>query len=1138
MALGFFGKLGWAAAGGAAWKGLSAGVGGVVGLGINPYLGAAVGKGMMKLPGGMGAGMQKATGITRDETIVRGMKPHSETRAIAIRPIKKRDDFSTKLQILDKTVRLAYKTSIQNNRELIYIQKMLQGPTAARAKEMRMESARQLTAPSIINNYIMAPGGGKGGDGAGGSMLGGLGSLLGMPLALVGLSALMRKFFGEADKGRTTAEEKAGKQRNRFSERLVESIEKLRERMSKNSWRNLKANANRVSSLGRNIIDNLKLFDKANSVRFDKFGKGLGNTLRISFDSWGKNFQNQLRRINLRLQIPYDAGEFSKGAKYIPRDVTRFKPIEAKPWDYKADEFARTKYQPKLDYDRFRPFEGRPYEAGEFSKLPYQPKEVTRFKPIEAKPWDYRADEFAKIKYQSPVVSRPLSFDTAHQMRLPYIRRAGTTLPGADRSAFRRFPLGPLDASKYAGEFRLPETRRAGTTLPGADVSAFRRFPLGPLDASMYAGERGLPEFRRAGTTLPGADAAQISRIGTMTPGEYSRSLAYTGPRETKGYVKPYISAGQRTLPPPTRTIVGEGAAAARISGIGTTPPGIPYRGAAGSFGAERGGTGGVYETPTNRQALKLFSKILGESVETMESATRRIPAFIKRMGESLGDWFAKQNVRLERWYKTGLAAQVIMKLLAIVIIGTALREAWKTVWKEPDANGDPRTWKGYGQWLKAYGKDLGIGIALWIAISKFVDVLIGIFFVSGIGWPAGAALFVAKTLLVIWLHHWIMSGGKNAPRDMHAQWLKAQQQASYEGILRGTNILGAGSWMAPIIAQDTSRNKVFKSESDRWKGAGTQYAGAEQGQTRKPPAKIITPAADKAKQAGMFSGATSLWKRFFGGGKDKTVSKGGFVAPKAVYEYLLSKGVDRIHALGILANIEAESSFQIGVVNSIGAVGLFQYLGSRKYGNPKGPGTVHPGFLALVPDWQTNWRAQINYALNVEPESESRMGAYLRMPFATAADAAENFCLMFERPERKESKGKYRRTLVAKYIQRFAKPRVRPGFNIKRGYNPASSTTPTTIDRGAGHYEFRTRPRQSPLKVWVPDNTQAYWDANGAGGGTPLIQTNVVESSIGPSVATTVHNHWDPRGETFTPPDSSMFGDMKATMKATLLAT
>ena len=57
------GKLGLMAAGGALWKGTSALVGGAVGLGVNPFLGAAVGKGMMgmKLPGGMGAGMQKAT---------------------------------------------------------------------------------------------------------------------------------------------------------------------------------------------------------------------------------------------------------------------------------------------------------------------------------------------------------------------------------------------------------------------------------------------------------------------------------------------------------------------------------------------------------------------------------------------------------------------------------------------------------------------------------------------------------------------------------------------------------------------------------------------------------------------------------------------------------------------------------------------------------------------------------------------------------------------------------------------------------------------------------------------------------------------------------------------------------------------
>ena len=294
----------------------------------------------------------------------------------------------------------------------------------------------------------------------------------------------------------------------------------------------------------------------------------------------------------------------------------------------------------------------------------------------------------------------------------------------------------------------------------------------------------------------------------------------------------------------------------------------------------------------------------------------------------------------------------------------------------------------------------------------------------------------------------------------------------------------------------------------------------------------IITSSTKGSQQAGMFSGATSLWKRFFGGGKDKETSKSGTVAPKAVYEYLLSKGVDRIHALGILANIEAESSFRIGVVNSIGAVGLFQYLGSRKYGNPKGPGTVHPGFLALVPDWQTNWKAQIDYALSVEPESESRMKKYLSMPFATAADAAEAFCLMFERPERKESKGRYRRGLVVKWIRTFAKPKTsRSGARIKRGYNPASSTT---IDRGPGHYETIPQgPRKPSIRVWVPDNTQAYVDPSVMGGEPIVAATNVVESSIGPSIATTVINNWDPRGETFTPQDSSGIADYFTTNRA-----
>ena len=146
-----------------------------------------------------------------------------------------------------------------------------------------------------------------------------------------------------------------------------------------------------------------------------------------------------------------------------------------------------------------------------------------------------------------------------------------TGVPGRDNLP-RPWNLPALDEIK-------PTTPENQLRL-GADRSAFRRFPLGPLDASMYAGERGLPTTRRAGTTLPGAEAAKISGIGTMTPGEYSRSLTYTGPRETKGYVKPYISAGQMRLPSPTTT--GGSGGSIGTTGINTLP--APGQGLSGKL--------------------------------------------------------------------------------------------------------------------------------------------------------------------------------------------------------------------------------------------------------------------------------------------------------------------------------------------------------------------------------------------------------------------------------------------------------------------------------------------------------------------------------------------------------------------------
>ena len=164
------------------------GTAGAIGLGVNPFLGAGLGK----LLGGMGGGGKGSLGAGggilgagggtvgpgagRDSSIVAGMQPHSPMKQINVGTLKPNADFRSLLTYAAKSSQATYLTTLQNNKELIYIQKMLQGPTAARAKELRMESARG--GGSLV---VVAPGGGGQERGGG----------LGLPMLAAAIAGLL-----------------------------------------------------------------------------------------------------------------------------------------------------------------------------------------------------------------------------------------------------------------------------------------------------------------------------------------------------------------------------------------------------------------------------------------------------------------------------------------------------------------------------------------------------------------------------------------------------------------------------------------------------------------------------------------------------------------------------------------------------------------------------------------------------------------------------------------------------------------------------------------------------------------------------------------------------------------------------------
>jgi murein DD-endopeptidase MepM/ murein hydrolase activator NlpD len=124
-------------------------------------------------------------------------------------------------------------------------------------------------------------------------------------------------------------------------------------------------------------------------------------------------------------------------------------------------------------------------------------------------------------------------------------------------------------------------------------------------------------------------------------------------------------------------------------------------------------------------------------------------------------------------------------------------------------------------------------------------------------------------------------------------------------------------------------------------------------------------------------------------GGEEET--KDGRVSPQAVYSYLRQLGIDDTHALGILANIKGESKFEIGSQekgDSKQGVGLFQYTyPSRK-----------AAFLKAVPDYKTNWKGQIDFAIKSDPNTP----LYLKKQFRSPEEAADDFMRNWENPDKR----------------------------------------------------------------------------------------------------------------------------------------
>ena len=130
------------------------------------------------------------------------------------------------------------------------------------------------------------------------------------------------------------------------------------------------------------------------------------------------------------------------------------------------------------------------------------------------------------------------------------------------------------------------------------------------------------------------------------------------------------------------------------------------------------------------------------------------------------------------------------------------------------------------------------------------------------------------------------------------------------------------------------------------------------------------------------------------------------------VYNYLTQHHkLSNNKALGLMANIDRESSFQINPQGGDGgnSFGMFQW--NNTYGRSQ-------RMKENVGDWQTNWKGQIDYALGGSqlPEYNTVTSDFKSTKFQTPQEAADYWMQHWERPAHQERDSKRHTEILGGY--------------------------------------------------------------------------------------------------------------------------
>lgn len=178
---------------------------------------------------------------------------------------------------------------------------------------------------------------------------------------------------------------------------------------------------------------------------------------------------------------------------------------------------------------------------------------------------------------------------------------------------------------------------------------------------------------------------------------------------------------------------------------------------------------------------------------------------------------------------------------------------------------------------------------------------------------------------------------------------------------------------------------KTVSDASDALADQAGDVGGDSGGSSPATGGNSATPASYGGSNGGNYGGNTGSRGGSPGYGTPanaEPISGAQKVQAQDIYRYLISKGFSPAQAAGILGNMQVESSFNTGALNSAeGAIGLCQWEGGRR--------SQLEAFAASQGKPVTDWHAQVDFMLHELQGSHSNALAQIKSAQTPAAAAA-----------------------------------------------------------------------------------------------------------------------------------------------------